>query len=111
MPAEAITEGIGYLQECTNGQGGIIYSLGGGGGGDGRPALTAAGISCGFSAGDYNSPLVKQWFKFCKTAVPGLGGGRFGHDEYTHYYWAQAMYILGDDGWAKLSPTPSPRTA
>ena len=30
--------------------------------------------------------------------------GRFGHDEYTHYYFAQAMYVLGDDGWEKLFP-------
>ncbi len=53
-------------KRSTNGQGGVIYSLGGGGGGDGRPALTAAAIACGFSAGDYNSPLVKKWFKFCQ---------------------------------------------
>src|SRR5207247_1157250 len=33
-----------------------------------------------------------------------LGGGRQGHDEYTHYYWAQSLYILGDSGYAKLFP-------
>ncbi len=104
VPPEAIKDALGYLKASTNAQGGVVYSLGGGGGGDGRPALTAAAIACGFSAGDYNSPLVKQWFKFCKTAVPQLGGGRFGHDEYTHYYYGQAMYILGDEGWAKLFP-------
>ena len=104
VPPEAIKDGLAYLKASTNGQGGVIYSLAGGGGGDGRPALTAAAIACGFSGGDYNSPLVKQWFKFCKTAVPSLGGGRFGHDEYTHYYYAQALYILGDDGWGKLFP-------
>ena len=27
---------------------------------------------------------------------------RFGHDEYTHYYYAQALYILGDEGYARL---------
>ena len=32
-------------------------------------------------------------------ARPGV---RFGHDEYTHYYYAQAVYNLGDDGWDKL---------
>ena len=36
--------------------------------------------------------------------MPCLGGDRFGHDEYTHYYYAQAIYILGDDGYAKLFP-------
>jgi hypothetical protein len=104
---EIIDKGIKYLEQCTNSQGGVIYSLGGGGGGDGRPALTAAAICCGFSAGQYHSSdLVKKWISFCQTHVPiGLGGGnRFGHDEYTHYYYAQAMYCLGDDGYAKMFP-------
>jgi hypothetical protein len=104
VPQEAITMARKYLNDSTNAQGGVIYSLGGGGGGEGRPALTAAAISCGFSAGDYNSPLIKKWFKFCQQNVPLLGGGRFGHDEYTHYYYSQAIYILGEDGYAKLFP-------
>jgi hypothetical protein len=106
VPKETINNAVAYLEKCTNAQGGVIYSLGGGGGGDGRPALTAAAISCGFAAGEYNNPLVKKWLKFCQQNVPiGLGrGARFGHDEYTHYYYSQAMYILGDDGWSKLFP-------
>ncbi|HZT83106.1 MAG TPA: prenyltransferase/squalene oxidase repeat-containing protein [Gemmataceae bacterium] len=105
VPKEIIDKGVKYLKDCTNAQGGVIYSLGGGGGGDGRPALTAAAIACGFSAGEYNSAEVKKWFKFCQSHVPltlGGGGGRFGHDEYTHYYYAQALYMLGDNGWDKL---------
>jgi hypothetical protein len=27
-----------------------------------------------------------------------------GHDEYTYYYLSQAVYMLGEDGWAKLFP-------
>ena len=61
-------------------------------------------ISCGFSSGDYNSPNVKKWFQFCERQVPLLRGARFGHDEYTHYYYGQALYMLGDDGYAKLFP-------
>ena len=103
VPPEAIQEAVNYLQESTNEQGGVIYSLAGGGGGEGRPALTSAAISCGFSAGDYNSPLVKKWLQFAKAAVQPVGDIRFGqHDEYTHYYFAQAIYKLGEDGWAKL---------
>ena len=46
---------------------------------------------------------MKKWFRFCQTAIPlNAGGVRFGHDEYTHYYYSQALYILGDDGWEKL---------
>lgn len=109
---EVIKKAQEYLKNSTTERGGVVYSLGRGGirapqGGE-RPALTAAAISCGFSAGDYDSPLVKKWFKFCQTAIqPGGGGARIGHDEYTHYYYAQAVYILGDDRWEKMfGPTP-----
>jgi len=104
VPTEAIKRSVAYLDQCTNGQGGVIYSYGGGGGGEGRPALTAAAISCGFSSGDYDSPLVKKWFKFCKDHLGAAGGGRSGHDEYTQYYWSQANYILGEEGYGKLFP-------
>jgi hypothetical protein len=104
VPPDVIKMAQKYLKDSTNEQGGVIYSLGGGGGGDGRPALTAAAIACGFSVGDYNSPLLKKWIKFCQVHVPQLGGGRFGHDEYTHYYLAQAIYMLGDNGYARLFP-------
>jgi hypothetical protein len=104
VPKEIIDKALKYLKDSTNESGGVIYSLAGGGGGEGRPALTAAAISCGFSAGEYNSPLVKKWFKFCQTQIPLGTGGRFGHDEYTHYYFAQALYILGDEGWARMFP-------
>ena len=103
VPKEIIDRAVKYLKDSTH-NGGVIYSLAGGGGGEGRPALTAAAISCGFSAGEYNSPLVKQWFRFCSQHIPLGTGGRIGHDEYTHYYYAQALYMLGDDGWAKMFP-------
>lgn len=109
VPTEAIKRSIAYLEQCTNTQGGVIYSYGGGGGGEGRPALTAAAISCGFSSGDYDSPLVKKWLKFCQQHLSHLGNGRIGHDEYTQYYWSQAIYILGDDGYGKLFPESDPK--
>jgi hypothetical protein len=70
--------------------------------------LTAAAISCGFAAGEYNNELVKKWFTYCREAIPlDSGRGRMGHDEYTHYYFAQSMYMLGEDGWEKMfGPTP-----
>ena len=36
------------------------------------------------------------------------GAGRAGHDEYTHYYYAQTLYVLGDDGFGKLFPDSKP---
>jgi hypothetical protein len=105
VPAEAIKNALKYLSDSTNARGGVVYSLMMGGG-EGRPALTAAAIACGFSAGEHDSPLVKRWFRFCQENLrASYGDGRTGHhDEYTYYYFAQAIYMLGDDGWAKLFP-------
>lgn len=106
VPKQFIKKGYDYLKNSTTQRGGVVYSLGRGGmgapvGGE-RPALTAAAIACLFSAGEYKDELVKKWFKFSQTAIPLGGGVRQGHDEYTHYYYAQAVYILGDDGWEKM---------
>jgi len=117
VPKEIIKKAQDYLKNSTTDKGGVVYSLGRGGfrapiGGE-RPALTAAAISCAFNSGEYKNELVKKWFKFCQTAIPINGGGggigvRFGHDEYTHYYYAQSLYILGDDGWEKMFGPTAP---
>lgn len=107
VPKDAIKKAQDYLKNSTTERGGVVYSLGRGGfraqaGGE-RPALTAAAISCAFNSGDYSGELPKKWFKFCQTAIPlNANGVRQGHDEYTHYYYAQALYMLGDNGWDKL---------
>jgi len=107
VPKDAIKDAQKYLVDSTDDQGGVQYSLawGGGGRGQGRPALTAAAIGCGFSAGDYNSATVIKWLKNCQTnlAIPG-DGRRMGHDEYTHYYYAQVVYVLGEDRFKKIIP-------
>jgi hypothetical protein len=107
VPNKAIKDGVEYLRKSTNDQGGVQYSLafGGGGRGDGRPALTAAAICCGFSAGEYNGDLAKKWLKFCQSHLSTPGDGRrMGHDEYTHYYYAQVVYVLGEDRYKKMFP-------
>jgi hypothetical protein len=107
VPQAIVKNGIKYLEHSTTERGGVVYSLGRGGmkapvGGE-RPALTAAAISCGFSAGEYKSELCKKWLKYIQqNNVAAVNGGRIGHDEYTHYYLAQSLYILGDKGWEKL---------
>jgi hypothetical protein len=106
VPNECIKNAQGYLKASTNSSGGVTYSLAYGGGGDGRPSLTAAAVCCGFSFGEYQSDLVKRWIKFCTGHLgSGLGGGRrMGHDEYTHYYWCQVVYVLGNVRYKKLFP-------
>ena len=105
VPNDCIKNAQKYLQASTNSSGGVTYSLAYGGGGDGRPALTAAAICCGFSFGEYKSDLVKKWIKFCQAHLGTLGSGhRIGHDEYTHYYYSQVVYVLGNDRYKKLFP-------
>ena len=110
VPKAIIKKAHDYLKNSTTPKGGVVYSLGRGGmrapvGGE-RPALTAAAIACLFNAGEYKDELCKKWFKYCQTAIPinGFGGIRIGHDEDTQFYYSQAVYILGDDGWEKLFP-------
>jgi hypothetical protein len=116
VPKDIMKKGAEYLKKSTDQQGGVIYSLGRGGfaapAGGGRPALTAAAISCLFSAGDYKDEYIKKWFAFCynpdlqptqqKIPFTGPGGQRFGFDEYTHFYYAASIYFIGDDGWDKM---------
>ncbi|MSR54982.1 MAG: hypothetical protein EXS09_17095 [Gemmataceae bacterium] len=103
VPKVIIDKSIDYMKKSTTADGGIMYSLAHGGGGGGRPALTAAAVACAFSQGEYKSELAKKWFKYCQKTIP-FGKGRNPHDEYQNYYFSQAMYVLGDDGWEKLFP-------
>jgi hypothetical protein len=84
---------------------GVIYSLRQGGGNI-RPPLTAAGIACMFSAGEYQNDLAVKWLNYCQKHIPIDNSGRdsFGHWEYTHFYYAQVVYTLGEDRHAKLRP-------
>jgi hypothetical protein len=104
VPKDVIKKAQDYLRICTSPRGAVYYSYNQK---MERAAITAAAIACGFGAGDYKSDLVKKWLKYCQASIPiGLGapqgGIRLGHDEYTHYYYAQCVYILGDKGWDRL---------
>jgi hypothetical protein len=103
VPKAIIKKAHDYLKACTSPQGAVYYSWRSK---IEKPAITAAAVACVFNAGEYKSELAKKWLQYCRRTIPmGLGGGgRIGHDEYTHYYYAQSLYILGDDGWEKLFP-------
>jgi hypothetical protein len=114
VPKGIIDKAVKYLRDSTTQRGGVIYSLSQQGGrgayGGERPALTAAAVACAFSAGDYNSEYAKKWIKYCQTAIPidQTGRDHIGHWEYTHFYYAQVLYMLGDNGYAKLFPDSKP---
>lgn len=101
VPTEAIKKAYNYLKMCTSPNGGVYYSFRSK---NERPAITAAAVACLFNAGEYSDPLGKQWLKYCQRSLPLAGGaGRnLGHEEYTHYYFAQVVYVLGDEGWERL---------
>jgi hypothetical protein len=104
-PRATLDKGLAYLKDLTTPTGGVLYSTGRHASPAGaRPALTAGALACGVTGGDYRSDLAKKWLKFCQQHIPHDFGRRLGYDEFTHYYYAQVVYHLGDDRWGKLFP-------
>ena len=102
VPTAVIKKAQKYLYDCTSPNGAVYYSFRSR---TERPAITAAAVACGFNSGQYKNKYVQKWLKYCQRTIPLAGGVRtvrFGHEEYTHYYFAQCVYVLGDDGWRKL---------
>jgi serine/threonine protein kinase len=104
---------IDYLRKCTRPDGGVIYSITNkvedaqkfaGNAGGGRPSLTAGALACMLTAGEYDSDLARKWAAFCRQTIVLDPLARGGWDEYSHYYYAQALYILGDQGYKNLFP-------
>ena len=106
VPKGIIDNATKYLKDSTTPRGGIIYSLAHGGmaqAGQERAPLTAAAVACAFSSGQYTDDYAKKWVKFCKDNIP-VGKGRMMHDEYQSYYFAQAIYVLGEDRYGDMFP-------
>jgi hypothetical protein len=102
VPKEVIDRAKQYIKECTTPDGGVQYSIRGGGA---RPPITAAAVAAMYNAGDYEgSDHVKLMLDYCQKNVwPGGGINQaqmFGHWHYTHYYYSQVMYRRPDD-WDK----------
>lgn len=100
VPKEIIDKAKKYIEDCMTPDGGVQYSIRGGGA---RPPISAAAVAAMFNAGDYESDVVKKLMAYCKRNIdPGSSGARmFGHWHYTHYYYAQVKYRLGDTEWNK----------
>jgi hypothetical protein len=104
VPREIIDRAKKYIQDCLTADGGVQYSIRGGGA---RAPITAAAVASMFSAGDYGeSEDVQKMIEFCKTNIWPQGGAirtnGFGHWHYLHYYYAQVMY-RNLDLWPKYS--------
>ena len=94
---KTIDKAVDYIKRCQNTDGSIRYSLNSGG--DGRPAITAAGVAVLYNAGVYDDqPFVDKAVKYCKKHIR-VAVDNTGHHYYTHLYWGQALYQRGGDDW------------
>ncbi len=89
-----------YISDCTTQEGGVQYSIRGGGA---RPAITAAASAALFNAGEFDSAQLKNMLEYCRKNIwPGGNTHRyFGHWHYAHFYYAQVMYRGETKNWEK----------
>ncbi|MFK7739432.1 MAG: prenyltransferase/squalene oxidase repeat-containing protein [Planctomycetota bacterium] len=94
---KVIDKAVSYIKRCQNQDGSIRYSLNSGG--DGRPAITAAGVAVLYNAGVYDDqPFVDKAVQYCIKRIKA-GVNSTGHHYYAHLYWAQALYQRGGEDW------------
>jgi hypothetical protein len=116
VPKELVKSSLGYLQksskvvkddkDATKKQAGMMYSLAQGGVGEPRPPLTIAAVALLLNAGETDNDFLIAWLNYVQKVIPVAKGqqNRFGHDEYIHFYFAQACFQLGEDSHAKMRP-------
>lgn len=94
---KTIERAIKYTKQSANADGGFRYMLSSGGS---SFALTGAGVTTLYGAGEYDSREAKKGLEYLKNYLTrNPGQGRYGHYFYGHYYAAQAMYQAGGKHW------------
>ncbi len=97
-----INRAVRYTKQSAGSDGGFQYMLNSGGS---SFALTAAGVTCLYGAGQYDTKEAKRGLGYLKKHLTRYRGqGRYGHYFYGHYYAAQAMYQAGGKHWAFWYP-------
>ena len=101
-----IDKSFEYLKKSQVQDGGIAYSARQvrGGRGSSRPAITAAAVTCLYSAGRYNDPLTKSTLAYCLKRYPAMLTQQSGHFYYTQLYLAEALYQHGGKPWQDYYP-------
>jgi uncharacterized protein (TIGR03067 family) len=90
-----------YLRKFTGPNGGVVYTVT-------DPRSESAALSAAALAGcEFDSGLASKWLAFCQKNIP-VDGNRVAHNEFTHYYYAQALYVLGEKGYERLFPKSKP---
>jgi hypothetical protein len=82
---------------------GMMYSTAVGGG-QARPALTAAAVAALLHAGQNSNELLVPWLNLVQSQIPLVPPNHFGLDDYAHYHLAQICYSLGEDRHARFRP-------
>ena len=98
VPREAISDAQEYLKKAT----GEYAERGKPGQNRGPTAEMAAALACRYNSGLVNGrrdELCMKWLKYCRTEIPVGRDIRFGRDELTHYYYAQAVFNVAGDNW------------
>ena len=99
VPKAAIEKAKKYIYKCQNPDGGIKYSSGSGGG-DSRPAITAAALAALYNAGDFKSKYIPPMWAYCKKHLHNIGSKEVaGFWHYTYLYYSQVVYRQGPDVW------------
>jgi hypothetical protein len=105
VPKATIANAVRYLELCKTPEGGIRYSINSGN--DTRLPISAAAITCLYSAGEFESPLAKECLKYVfgqfQRQKPDFGS-EWGHGFYLHFYASQSFYQAGDTYWDAYFP-------
>lgn len=103
VPKGTIQNAIRYLEICQTPEGGIRYSYHSGN--DTRLPISAAAITCLYSAGEYESPLAEECMEYVYGQFKNRKSGfQSGHYFYLNLYASQAFYQAGDDYWNAYFP-------
>jgi hypothetical protein len=97
VPNEIVEQGIEYIQNCQNADGGFMYRQTGG---ESRYPLTAAAIVALNNAGIYESDELSSAFGYLDNQRT-LGKSRQSNSYffYSHYYSVQAYWNRGGKPW------------
>lgn len=103
VPKGTIQNAVRYLELCQTPEGGIRYSYHSGN--DTRLPISAAAITCLYSAGEYESPLAEECMEYVYGQFKNRKSGfQSGHYFYLNLYASQAFYQAGDDYWNAYFP-------
>ncbi|MHB1157629.1 MAG: prenyltransferase/squalene oxidase repeat-containing protein [Phycisphaerales bacterium] len=107
VPKEVVEKAVQYIEKSANADGGIRYTVRGGGGS--LVPITAAAVAVLYNAGQYENPVAGRCLEFLKKHLAGAGGGNpnrisGGHKFYTMLYLAQGMYLSSEENWKSYFP-------